>query len=411
MNSHYMRCYNKSVIISHLYRQKVASKSTLAQLSQLSIPAVSNILDELRADGYILRLEQNLHKRGNNSGSYQIATRGNILCLNVSPFLVESVLTDGLVRPLQPLRQTPVQITTPQQLPQEIEKYYRHYRQFEPDTPLRIALSVHGQVNPRTGVSERMPQALWHEPIELRYLLERKLATRLLMDNDCVMLALAEKWQNPDSADDFCVINVDYGIGSSFVIDREIYRGDLFGSGQIGHTIVDPDGTACSCGRYGCLETVASLSSLKKQARRQLKLTPASSLENQHINTAWLIERFHAGDAAVRQMVGNAARAIGLSLYNFLNVLNITHITLYGRSCLFGEDWLGIIHEQTYFNPFDHAGTAREGATRIEIGGLTRQRQIMGIGFLYAEEMMQNEVFNNTAIHRTTDPAGGKLRL
>lgn len=220
MNSHFMRCYNKSVIISHLYREKVASKSTLATLSQLSIPAVSNILDELLTEGYLLRSPVNLHKRGNNSGSYQIATHGNILCLNISPFLIESVLVDGLIRPLQTLQQIPAHITTPLQLAQEIERQYHVYQQQDSQIPLRIALSIHGQVNPRTGVSERMPQAVWHEPIELRYLLEEKLSTRLLMDNDCVMLALAEKWQNPVSANDFCVINVDYGIGSSFVIDR-----------------------------------------------------------------------------------------------------------------------------------------------------------------------------------------------
>ncbi len=36
---------------------------------------------------------------------------------------------------------------------------------------------------------------------------------------------------------------------------------------DIGDTIVNPDGVVCDCGRYGCLETVASLSALKKQAR------------------------------------------------------------------------------------------------------------------------------------------------
>jgi|GEM_PF-65083 predicted NBD/HSP70 family sugar kinase len=393
MNSHFMRCYNKSVIISHLYREKVASKSTLATLSQLSIPAVSNILDELLTEGYLLRSPVNLHKRGNNSGSYQIATHGNILCLNISPFLIESVLVDGLIRPLQTLQQIPAHITTPLQLAQEIERQYHVYQQQDSQIPLRIALSIHGQVNPRTGVSERMPQAVWHEPIELRYLLEEKLSTRLLMDNDCVMLALAEKWQNPVSANDFCVINVDYGIGSSFVIDREIYRGNLFGSGQIGHTIIDPDGAACSCGRYGCLETIASLSSLKKKARRQLKLIPDNDLANSQINTAWLIQQFHAGDAFVRQMVNDAARAIGLSLYNFLNVLNINHIYLYGRSCQFGDDWLNIIHEQTHFNPFVHANASREESTQIVVGGLTRQQQVMGIGFLYAEDILKNGLF------------------
>src|SRR5471030_411859 len=398
INNHFMRRHNKSVIISHLYREKTASKSSLARLSQLSIPAVSNILDELLAEGYLNRSAVNLHKRGNNSGSYQIATRGNILCLNISPFLIESVLVDGLVRPLHPLQRLKIQFMTPQQLQQEIERQYHHYRQYDPQTPLRIALSIHGQVNPRTGVSERMPQAVWHEPIELRYLLEEKLGSRLLMDNDCVMLALAEKWQNPASGNDFCVINIDYGIGSSFVIDREIYRGNLFGSGQIGHTIIDPDGTACPCGRYGCLETIASLSSLKKHARMQLKMTPDSDLENTQIDTAWLIHEFHSGNPSVRQIVNNAARAIGLSLYNFLNVLNINHIYLYGRSCQFGAEWLNIIHEQTHYSPFDRANATRENATQIVVGGLTRQQQVMGIGFLYAEDILKNGLFNQTEV-------------
>ncbi|HEY0208914.1 ROK family transcriptional regulator [Acerihabitans sp.] len=397
MNSHVMRGHNKAVIISHLYREKIASKSTLARLSQLSIQAVSNILDELLEEGYLCRLSRNLHTRGNNSGSFQIATRGNILCLNISPFLIEGVLVDGLVRPLLPLRQQPARIDTPGQLAREIERQYHAYRQHDPQTPLRIALSIHGQVNPRTGVSERMPQALWHEPVELRYLLEEKLSTRLLMDNDCVMLALAEKWQNMANAKDFCVINVDYGIGSSFVIDREIYRGTLFGSGQIGHTIIDPDGAACSCGRYGCLETIASLSSLKKKVRMQLKMTPDNDLENQQINTAWLLSQFHAGNPSVRLLVHNAARAIGLSLYNFLNILNINRIYLYGRSCQFGAEWLGIIHEQTHYNPFDRADTTRDNATLIEVGGLTRQQQVMGIGFLYAEDILKNGLFGSAA--------------
>ncbi len=74
-----------------------------------------------------------------------------------------------------------------------------------------------------------------------------------------------------ENVGDFCVINVDYGIGSAFIINGQIYRGALFGSGQIGHTIINPDGSACACGRYGCLETVASLSAIKKRARVFLK--------------------------------------------------------------------------------------------------------------------------------------------
>ena len=93
---------------------------------------------------------------------------------------------------------------------------------------------MHGQVDPVTGVSH-MPQAAWRSPLQLKFLLEEKLAVDVRVDNDCVMLALAEKWLNRNALAEFCVINVDYGIGSSFVINGEIFRGNLYGSGQIGH--------------------------------------------------------------------------------------------------------------------------------------------------------------------------------
>lgn len=394
LNNHRIRHYNKTLLLEILYRQKVASKSTLARLSKLSIPAISKILAELEAEKRISHRQENLHARGLNGGSYQIRPpAGHILCLNVSPYMIESVLVDGLITAQSPLRRTAIKATTPEALLAEIEKLYREYHHMHRQLPLRLALSIHGQVNPVTGVSQNMPQAPWDTPIEIKYLLEERLNTELLIDNDCIMLALAEKWQNDANHQDFCVINVDYGIGSSFVINRQIYRGSLYGSGQIGHTIIDPDGAACACGRYGCLETVASLSALKKKARMMLKSHSHNHLQDGVLKTpttASLIARYHQGDEDLKPLVNNSARAIGLSLYNFLNTLNINRIYLYGRSCGFGETWLSIIQEQTGFNPFDHADAVKTHATNIGFGQLSRQQQVMGIAYLFVEQALKD---------------------
>lgn len=47
INNQQIRHYNKGVLLEYLYRKKRASKSSLARLAQISIPAVSNILQEL----------------------------------------------------------------------------------------------------------------------------------------------------------------------------------------------------------------------------------------------------------------------------------------------------------------------------------------------------------------------------
>lgn len=391
LNNSRVRLINKQIFLRHVWREKQLSKSRLALLTGLSIPAVSNILAELQQEGRLTHSTEKLSQRGLNSGSFHLPTDGPwTLCLNVTPTLIESQLADSCLLPVGEVRQQKIHVAHPQALIAAIADHWRDYRQRYPQVTIRLALGVHGQVDPVTGVSQTMPQAPWKTPIEIKYLLEEALGVQVRLDNDCVMLALAEKWQNSAAQQNFCVINVDYGIGSSFVIDGDIWRGSLYGSGQIGHTIINPDGMACDCGRYGCLETVASLSALKKQARVWLKSQPGNGgPDPESLTTAQLIECWQQGDLRVRAWVENAASAIGLSLYNFLNILNINQIWLYGRSCAFGESWLNTLVQQTGFNPFDRGDGPQAMATRINFGRLTRSRQLLGIGYLYVEEMLE----------------------
>ncbi len=389
LNNQKVRHHNKQVLLALLYQLKEASKSTLARHCELSIPAVSKILDELVAEGAISHSDQNLSQRGINGGSYRIASgQGAILCLNISPTSLESILVDNLITPLDDYAGQKIAPQTPDELLRLIEAcYYQHKRRHK-GLAIRLAIAVHGQVNPASGVSQTMPQAPWHAPVELKYLLEERLGCEVMVDNDCIMLALAQKWQEEENVGDFCVINVDYGIGSAFIINGQIYRGALFGSGQIGHTIINPDGSACACGRYGCLETVASLSAIKKRARVFLKQqgVDLAALAERRVGTAQLLARYQQGDPMIRAMVDEGARAIGLSLYNFLNILNINRIWLYGRSCGFGEEWLQTIIHQTGANPFDCSDAVN--ATHIRFGQLSRAQQVMGIGYLYVERAL-----------------------
>jgi len=391
LNNSRVRMINKQIFLRHLWREKQLSKSRLAQLTGLSIPAVSNILDELQQEGRIAHSHEKLSQRGLNSGSYHLPTDGTwTLCMNITPTQIESQLADSRLLPVGESQQIEIDVRQPQALIAAIAAHWRAYRRNYPQQAPRLALGVHGQVDPVTGVSQTMPQAPWKTPLEIKYLLEEELGVQVRLDNDCVMLALAEKWQNHSAQHNFCVINVDYGIGSSFVIDGQIWRGSLYGSGQIGHTIINPDGVICDCGRYGCLETVASLSALKKQARIWLKSQPTSDgPDPEKLTTAHLIAGWQQGDQRIRTWVENAASAIGLSLYNFLNILNINQIWLYGRSCAFGESWLSAIVQQTGFNPFDHRDSPQAMATQISFGQLTRSQQLLGIGYLYVEEMLE----------------------
>ena len=102
LNNQKVRHHNKQVLLALLYQLKEASKSTLARHCELSIPAVSTILDELVADGAISHSEQNLSLRGINGGSYRIASGKGASAVYIyrrknRPYTVRIITNDSTV--------------------------------------------------------------------------------------------------------------------------------------------------------------------------------------------------------------------------------------------------------------------------------------------------------------------------
>ena len=65
--------------------------------------------------------------------------------------------------------------------------------------------------------------------------------------------------------DDFLYIEVGMGIGAAIFFEGKLYRGAEGKAGEFGHITVDEDGTLCSCGNNGCLESVASCAAISKR--------------------------------------------------------------------------------------------------------------------------------------------------
>lgn len=62
------------------------------------------------------------------------------------------------------------------------------------------------------------------------------------------------------------------GVGGALLVDGEVFRGFRGGAGEVGHTIVDIHGAKCSCGNYGCLETLVNEQRLIREVSTGLKM-------------------------------------------------------------------------------------------------------------------------------------------
>jgi glucokinase len=98
--------------------------------------------------------------------------------------------------------------------------------------------------------------------VPLRGELETRLATPVVIDNDCNMALVGEAaFGAARGVRNAVMLTLGTGIGGALLQDGEIIRGRRC-AGQLGHIVVDRAGLPCNCGRLGCLETTSSGTSL-----------------------------------------------------------------------------------------------------------------------------------------------------
>lgn len=132
-----------------------------------------------------------------------------------------------------------------------------------------------------SGTIEFAPNVPWgHEGVvPLAKMFSDKLGIPVALTNDANAAAIGEmQYGVARGMKNFIMITLGTGVGSGIVVDgRVVYGSDGF-AGELGHTIIRPDGRPCGCGRKGCLETYCSATGVARTAREFLKESDEPSL-------------------------------------------------------------------------------------------------------------------------------------
>ena len=130
-----------------------------------------------------------------------------------------------------------------------------------------IGLGAAGLVERPGGIACWAPHNTYRR-MELRRLLHERTGLPTSVDNDANAAAWAEARFGAGAAGgDLVLVTVGTGIGGGLVLDGRIHHGQHGFAGELGHMIVDPDGDRCACGNRGCLEAMASGSTLGRLGR------------------------------------------------------------------------------------------------------------------------------------------------
>jgi glucokinase len=158
-----------------------------------------------------------------------------------------------------------------------------------------------------------------------------ELGIPVYIDNNTNLIALGEHTAGIGrGVDDMVVVFVGSGVGSGLILRGALYEGADGGAAEIGHTVVVPNGLACTCGGHGCLEMYCSGKALTMVANRIFKPGELYAIGSRFAGARLVIEQASVGHEAARQAMREAFTYLGIGLVNVVNTLNPRLVVLGG---------------------------------------------------------------------------------
>jgi len=121
-------------------------------------------------------------------------------------------------------------------------------------------------------------------------------------------------------------LTVSTGIGGGLIIDGELYHGISTAAGEIGHTIIQPEGVLCNCGSRGCLETICSGVHIARRARERLEKGEASILSGmvtdaEFITARTVVDAVRQGDSLATAIWDETCHFLAIGIANAISLL------------------------------------------------------------------------------------------
>ncbi len=118
-----------------------------------------------------------------------------------------------------------------------------------------IGIGLPGLINPQQGIVRFLPNIPGWKNVPLSRLLKLKTGLKVFIDNDVKVITLAEsQFGAGRGVKNMVCLTLGTGVGAGLILNGRLYRGVANAAGELGHTPLNQEGPACTCGGWGCFE-------------------------------------------------------------------------------------------------------------------------------------------------------------
>ena len=120
-------------------------------------------------------------------------------------------------------------------------------------------------------------------------------------------------------------LNVNTVVGAAVVIDGKLETSEQAYVGHVCHLPVSMSGPRCSCGKYGCINTLISMEAMQKMVQRALRRGEQTNLiqrlrNREHFSAQLLEEEALHGDSVALQVYCEVGRWVGAATAKYINM-------------------------------------------------------------------------------------------
>lgn len=174
---------------------------------------------------------------------------------------------------------------------------------------------------------------------------ESALGLPFFIDNDANVAALGEQWVGAGNNNPNVVfMTLGTGVGGGVIAAGNLIRGVKGAGGELGHITVDFDAPfACTCGKKGCLETVASATGIVNLTRRYAEEYAGDAKlkqlidDGEEVTAKDVFDLAKEGDDLALIVYRHFSNYLGVACANIAAVLNPAYIILGGGVSAAGE--------------------------------------------------------------------------
>jgi len=206
-----------------------------------------------------------------------------------------------------------------------------------------IGLGMPGFLSLQAGVIHSSPNLPTARETPAASFLKELTGLPVFLENDANAAAIGEHWAGAgQGVRNLLCVTLGTGVGSGFIFNHRIWHGSNDLAGELGHTVLVPDGLPCRCGRNGCLEAYVSATGIVARTESALREGRNSSLgafrrSDNPLSSQTVYEHAEKGDVLARQIFAETGRYLGIALANVLNMLDLEMIIIGGRVVQSGD--------------------------------------------------------------------------